>query len=119
MAEFMADDIEAAGEHLRQAAGLAAECGNEYVLLLAEACGAGVELREGRMESAEARATMAVELAERRGWTTTAAAAQAYLSLAAIRIWTGDLASAATLWIGRAQPPWDPRTACCRRGSRC
>jgi LuxR family maltose regulon positive regulatory protein len=97
MAEFIADDLEAAGEHLRQAAGLAAECGNDYVLLLAEACGAGVELREGRMESAEARARMAVELAERRGWTATAAGAQAYLSLAAIRVWTGDLAGAGAL----------------------
>jgi LuxR family transcriptional regulator, maltose regulon positive regulatory protein len=97
MAEFVADDVESAGEHLRQAAGLAAESGNEYVLLLAEACGAAVELREGRLESAEARATVAVELAEGRGWTTTAAAAQAYLSLAAIRVWVGELAHAEAL----------------------
>jgi LuxR family transcriptional regulator, maltose regulon positive regulatory protein len=97
MAEFVADDVESAGEHLRQAAGLAAESGNDYVLLLAEACGAAVELRLGRNESAEARATLAVELAERRGWTTTAAAAQAYLSLSAIRLWASDLADAETL----------------------
>jgi LuxR family transcriptional regulator, maltose regulon positive regulatory protein len=94
MAEFIADDVEAAGEHLRQAAGLATECGNEYVRLVAEAGGAAVELRGGRMESAEARATMAVELAERRGWTTTTAAAQAYLTLAAGRVCAGDLADA-------------------------
>jgi LuxR family maltose regulon positive regulatory protein len=97
MAEFVADDVESAGEHLRQAAGLATECGNDYVLLLAEACGAAVELRQGRNESAEARATLAVELAERRGWTTTAAAAQAYLSLSAIRVGAGDLADAQAL----------------------
>jgi LuxR family maltose regulon positive regulatory protein len=101
MAEFIADDVETAGEHLRQAAGLATECGNEYVLLLAEACGAAVELRRGRMDSAEARATMAVELAERRGWTTTTAAAQAYLCLAALRVWAGDLAEAET-FVARA-----------------
>jgi LuxR family transcriptional regulator, maltose regulon positive regulatory protein len=97
MAEFIADDVGSAGEHLRQAAGLATQCGNEYVLLLAMACDAGVALREGRMESAEARATTAIELAERRGWTATAAAAQAHLSLAAIRIWTNDLAAASML----------------------
>jgi LuxR family maltose regulon positive regulatory protein len=97
MAEFIADDLESAGEHLRQGAGLATQCGNEYVLLLAESCDAGVALREGRFESAEARAMMAVELAERRGWTATAPAAQAFLSLAAIRIWTGDLTGAGRL----------------------
>jgi LuxR family maltose regulon positive regulatory protein len=97
MAEFVADDVQSAGEHLRQAAGLATESGNDYVLLLAEACGAAVELRQGRNESAEARATLAVELAERRRWTTTAAAAQAYLSLSAIRVGAGDLADAEAL----------------------
>ena len=97
IAEFVADDVEAAGEHLRQGAGLAGQCGNEYVLLLAEACGANVALREGRVESAESRAMMAVELAERRGWTATTAAGQAYLTLAAIRVWTGDMARAEKL----------------------
>jgi LuxR family maltose regulon positive regulatory protein len=96
VAEFVADDVEAAGEHVRQGAGLARECGNEYVLLLAEACDAAVALRQGRVESAEARALMAVELAERRGWTATTAAGQAYLTLAAVRVWTGDIAGAAT-----------------------
>jgi LuxR family transcriptional regulator, maltose regulon positive regulatory protein len=97
IAEFVADDVEAAGEHLRQGAGLAGQCGNEYVLLHAEACGANVALREGRVESAESRATMAIELAERRGWTATTAAGQAYLTLASIRVWTGDLTRAETL----------------------
>jgi LuxR family maltose regulon positive regulatory protein len=91
VAEYVADEIEAAGEHLRQGAGLARECGNEYVLLLAKACGAAVALREGRLESAEARAMMALELAERRGWTGTTAAGQAYLTLGALRVWTGDV----------------------------
>jgi LuxR family maltose regulon positive regulatory protein len=91
VAEYFADEIEAADEHLRQGAGLAHECGNEYVLLLAKACGAAVALREGRLESAEARAVMAIELAERRGWTATTAAGQAYLTLGALRVWTGDV----------------------------
>jgi len=94
VAEFVADDVEAAGEHLRQGAGLAGQCGNEYVLLVAEACNAAVALREGRAETSEARAMMAVELAERRGWTATTAAGQAYLCLAALRDWTGDLTAA-------------------------
>ena len=97
IAEFVADDVESAGEHLRQGAGLAGQCGNEYVLLLAEACGANVDLREGRVESAESRATMAIELAEGRGWTATTAAGQAYLTLASVRVWTGDLTRAETL----------------------
>jgi LuxR family transcriptional regulator, maltose regulon positive regulatory protein len=97
IAEFVADDVEAAGEHLRQGAGLAGQCGNEYVLLFAEACGANVALREGRLESSESRAMMAIELAERRGWTATIAAGQAYLTLAYIRVWTGDLTRAETL----------------------
>jgi LuxR family transcriptional regulator, maltose regulon positive regulatory protein len=97
IAEFVADEVEAAGEHLRQGAGLASQCGNEYVLLLAEACGANVALREGRVESAESRALMAIELAERRGWTATTAAGQAYLTLAYIRVWTGDMTRAETL----------------------
>ena len=56
--------------------------GGEYLLLLAEVYGAAVDMREGRRERAEARAGAAAELVERRGWTQTAAAAQAYLSLA-------------------------------------
>jgi LuxR family transcriptional regulator, maltose regulon positive regulatory protein len=94
VAEFVADDVEAAGEHLRQGSGLARESGNEYVLLAAEACSAAVALREGRKESAEVRARMAVELAESRGWTGTTAAGQAYLTLASIQLWDGDLKGA-------------------------
>ena len=97
MAEFVADEVESAGEHLRQAAGLAREAGAEYLLLLAEVYGAAVDMREGRRERAEARAGAAAELVERRGWTQTAAAAQAYLSLAGLRMWEGELAVAAAL----------------------
>jgi LuxR family maltose regulon positive regulatory protein len=97
MAEFVADDVAAAGEHLRQAAGLARESGSEYLLLLADVYGAAVDLREGRMDNAGARAGAAVDLAERRGWTETPAAAQAYLSLASIRAWRGDLLAARAL----------------------
>ena len=97
MAEFVADDVESAGDHLRQAAGLAREVGAEYLLLLAEVYGAAVDMRQGRRERAEARAGAAAELVERRGWTRTAAAAQAYLSLAGIRMWEGELAAAAAL----------------------
>jgi LuxR family transcriptional regulator, maltose regulon positive regulatory protein len=97
MAEFVADDVVSAGEHLRQAAGLARESGNEYLLLLAEVYGAAVDLREGRMDSADARASAAAELAERRGWTETPAAAQAYLSLVSIRLWGGNLVAARAL----------------------
>jgi LuxR family transcriptional regulator, maltose regulon positive regulatory protein len=97
MAEFVADDVESAGDHLRQGAGLARESGNEYLLLLADVYGAAVDMREGRRERAEPRAAAAAELVERRGWTRSAAAAQAYLCLAGIRMWEGELAAAAAL----------------------
>lgn len=97
MAEFVADDLASSGEHLRQAAGLARESDNEYLLLLAEVYGAAVDLREGRMDIADARASAAADLAERRGWTETPAAAQAYLSLVSIRVWDGDLVAARAL----------------------
>jgi LuxR family transcriptional regulator, maltose regulon positive regulatory protein len=97
MAEFVADEVESAGDHLRQAAGLAREAGAEYLLLLAEVYGAAIDMREGRRERAEARAGAAAELVERRGWTRTPAAAQAYLCLAGLRMWEGELAVAAEL----------------------
>jgi LuxR family transcriptional regulator, maltose regulon positive regulatory protein len=97
MAEFVADDVGSAGDHLLQAAGLARESGNEYLLLLSNVYASAVDLREGRLERAEARATAAAEVAERRGWTGTTAAAQAYLSLASIRAWGGELAAAGAL----------------------
>ncbi len=97
MAEFVADDVESAGDHLRQAAGLAREVGAEYLLLLAEVYGAALDMREGRRERAEARAGAAAKLVERRGWTRTAAAAQAYLSLAGLRMWEGELDAASVL----------------------
>ena len=49
------------------------------------------------MERADARAGAAAELVERRGWTRTAAAAQAYLCLAGLRTWDGQLTAAAAL----------------------
>jgi LuxR family maltose regulon positive regulatory protein len=97
VAEFVADEVESAGDHLRQAAGLAREVGAEYLLLLAEVYGAAVDMREGRREQADARAGAAAALVERRGWTRTTAAAQAYLCLAGLRMWEGQLAAAAAL----------------------
>ena len=63
---------------LHEAAGLAAECGSEYVSFQAEAYGAGVDVTQGRIHDGQRRADVAIGLAQRRGWTGLPAAALAY-----------------------------------------
>jgi LuxR family maltose regulon positive regulatory protein len=87
IAEFWAGGISDAGAHLQQAAGLALECGNDFVLFLAEAYAAAVDARQGRLEAAAARARTAIQLAERRGWTRQAHAAIAYTTLGSVELW--------------------------------
>ncbi|MGH2715327.1 MAG: hypothetical protein ACRDM7_15835, partial [Thermoleophilaceae bacterium] len=97
IAEFWAGDLGAAGEHLQQAAGLALECGNDFVLFLAESYAAAVDAREGRLREAGTRAHTAIQLAERRGWTRLAHAAIAYSTLATIHLWQGEVDAAERL----------------------
>jgi LuxR family maltose regulon positive regulatory protein len=91
VAEFWTSDWEAAGEHLQQAAGLALECGNDFVLFLAESYAAGVDVRAGRLGEAWSRARTAIQLAERRGWTAVAHAAIAHSALATVHLWRNEL----------------------------
>jgi LuxR family maltose regulon positive regulatory protein len=91
LAEFWTSDWEAAGDHLQQAAGLALECGNDFVLFLAESYAAGVDVRAGRLGEAWSRARTAIQLAERRGWTAVAHAAIAQSTLATVHLWRNDL----------------------------
>jgi LuxR family maltose regulon positive regulatory protein len=88
IAEFWAGTLAGAGRHLQQAAGVAVECGNDYVLFLAETYAAAVGAREGRLDEAEIRAHTAIQLAERRGWTLQPHAALAYSTLGAVRLWS-------------------------------
>ena len=97
MAEYVADEVEAAGAHLRQAVGIAAECDLDYLLFVAEAAASTVDLRLGRMEIAHARASRALRLAETHGWAQSAPAARAYISLAGVSLWQGDLDQARQL----------------------
>jgi LuxR family transcriptional regulator, maltose regulon positive regulatory protein len=97
IAEFWAGDAGAAGELLQQAAGLALECGNDFVLFLAEGYAAAVHVREGRLREAGTRARTAIQLAERRGWTRLAHAAIAYSTLATVHLWQGEVAAAERL----------------------
>jgi LuxR family transcriptional regulator, maltose regulon positive regulatory protein len=91
VAEFWTSDSDAAGEHLQQAAGLALECGNDFVLFLAESYAAGVDVRAGRLGEAWSRARTAIQLAERRGWSTVAHAAIAHSTLATVHLWRNEL----------------------------
>jgi LuxR family transcriptional regulator, maltose regulon positive regulatory protein len=97
IAEFWDGDLGAAGEHLQQAAGLALECGNDFVLFLAESYAAAADAREGRLGEARTRAHTAIQLAERRGWTRLAHAAIAYSTFAAVQLWRGEVEAAERL----------------------
>jgi LuxR family maltose regulon positive regulatory protein len=94
IAEFWDGGLGAAGEHLQQAAGLALECGNDFVLFLAESYAAAADAREGRLREARTRAHTAIQLAERRGWTRLAHAAIAYSTLATVHLWRGEVDAA-------------------------
>ena len=91
VAEFWTSDWEAAGDHLQQAAGLALECSNDFVLFLAESYAAAVDVRAGRLVEAWSRARTAIQLAERRGWTAVAHAAIAHAVLATVHLWRNEL----------------------------
>ena len=97
IAEFWSDEVDGAADHLRQAAGLALACGNDYVRFVADSYGGAVALRTGRMDEAADRAGTALTLAERRGWTLLPAAAIGYMSLAVVHLWQEDLRAAERL----------------------
>jgi LuxR family maltose regulon positive regulatory protein len=97
IAEFWAGDLSVAGEHLQQAAGLALECGNDFVLFLAESYAAAADAREGRLAEARTRAHTAIQLADRRGWTRLAHAAIAYSTSATVHLWSGEVEEAERL----------------------
>ena len=94
IAEFWDGDRGSAEEHLQQAAGLALECGNDFVLFLAESYAAAAYVRHGRLQEASTRARTAIQLAERRGWTRLAHAAIAYSTLATVHLLHGEVAAA-------------------------
>jgi LuxR family transcriptional regulator, maltose regulon positive regulatory protein len=94
IAEFWAGRLAEGADHLQQAAGLAVECGNDFVLFLAESYGAAAHVREGRLREGWSRAHTAIQLAERRGWTQVAHAAMAYCTLATVHLWRGELIEA-------------------------
>lgn len=95
IAEFWDSDARAAGDDLQRAAGLALECGNDYIVFLAESYAAAVDARVGRLEQAWTRAHTAIQLAERRGWTAVAHAGIAYATLATVHLWRNELTDAA------------------------
>ena len=91
IAEFWANGLEDAMEHLQAAAGLALEFGNDFVLFLAESYLAAVDARQGRLSDARSRAHTAIQLAERRGWAELPDTAIAYAALATVHLWWNEL----------------------------
>jgi LuxR family maltose regulon positive regulatory protein len=94
IAEFWADEFDAALEHLQAAAGLALESENDFVLFIAESYLGAVDARQGRLEDAHSRARTAIQLAERRGWTRVPHRAMAYVALASVHLWWNELGEA-------------------------
>lgn len=94
IAEFWADEFDAALDHLQAAAGLALEVENDFVLFIAESYLGAVDARQGRLEDAQSRARTAIQLAERRGWTRAPHRAMAYVALASVHLWWNELGEA-------------------------
>jgi LuxR family transcriptional regulator, maltose regulon positive regulatory protein len=94
IAEYWTGGLREAGEHLQQAAGLALECRNDFVLFLAESYAAAVDVRDGQLTGAERRARTALQLAERRGWTRQSHAAVALVARATVHLWRDELPEA-------------------------
>jgi LuxR family maltose regulon positive regulatory protein len=101
-AEYWSGDVAAALEHLQQAVGLARECANDYLLFGAQAWAAAAAFRSDQLEETRRRAFSALEVAELRGWTKTAAAAVACLSLASLAL-LGNHQAAAAAYVTRAK----------------
>jgi LuxR family transcriptional regulator, maltose regulon positive regulatory protein len=91
IAEFWSGASEAASVHMQQAAGLARESANDFLLFLAESYAAAVDAQSGRLREAAARAQHAVELAEQRDWGRVPDAAMGYAALAAAHLWRGKV----------------------------
>ena len=91
VAELWAEHVALAGSHLQEAAGLARDCDNDYVLLAAEAWASAAALRCEQLDEARRRATAAVGLAEPAGWGQSAAAGLAYVVLGALNLLADDL----------------------------
>ena len=97
VAEFWADRMPVAARHLQEAAGLARECGNDYVLFVALGYAAAVDAQTGRVNEAWRRAREAIELGEARGWSATPQAAIGYLARAAVHVYRSELDRAAAM----------------------
>jgi LuxR family maltose regulon positive regulatory protein len=115
IAEFWVADTDSATGHLQQAVGLALESGNDFLLFLAQSYASAVDVQTGRLAEASARAHIAIQLAERRGWTGVAHAAMAYAALGSAHFWLGELGEAehfarraAKALVGSGEPLLNP-----------
>ncbi len=94
IAEYWTGSLHEADDHLQQAAGLALESRNDFVLFLADSYAAAVDVRDGRLGEAERRARTALQLAERRGWMRQPHAAIALAAQATVQLWRDQLREA-------------------------
>ena len=91
IAEFWAGNADAAADRLIAAAGHAAACGNDHVLLVAHSYGAAADVRRGNLPAGFKLARQALELAERRGWAGLPQTAMAHVTLAVTHLWWHEL----------------------------
>ena len=96
IAELWAGETRAARTHLTQATGVAIECGNDYLLFMAQGWGAAADYRAGQLDTARQRAEAALGLAEIRGWTATTPAAAPHVVLAGLALFENHLDTART-----------------------
>jgi LuxR family transcriptional regulator, maltose regulon positive regulatory protein len=102
VAEYWTGDVHSALQHLQEAAGLARERENDYLLFGALAWGSVAALRADQVDEARVRAFAALDIAELRGWTQTAAAAAACMTLSVLAL-LGNDPLAATAFMTRAK----------------
>jgi LuxR family maltose regulon positive regulatory protein len=94
-AEIWLGDFEAAAAHLEDGLNAAWRARLDYLALDCLSQLAGLESIRGRMRTAEERASAAIALAERRGWTMAAPVGMAYAAMAAVRFNRNEVAEAA------------------------
>jgi LuxR family transcriptional regulator, maltose regulon positive regulatory protein len=99
--EFWAAQPDQAGRHLDQGVLLARQIGRPYLEFFGLAHQAAIEVYRSLAQAAE-RSLLAIELAERHGWTAEPAAGVAYVTLAGALAWQGQ-PDEAEPWLQRAE----------------
>ena len=94
-AELWVGDLDAAARHLEAALATASLAGRDWIVLQATAHLCIRDSLAGHLRRSSRRAQEAIDLAEQRGWESTAAAGGAYASLGGVQLLRDELDDAA------------------------